>query len=137
PPRDRDRATRRHGPPCRQGPRTFDADLARVGTVGRTRRGRGRDSRAGLARHPLPVGERDLGRGARTAAYHAHDLDSVPIAECDARERSARDDLAVVLHRDRARVDAQPLEVVEQGGWLIELYLLAVSLQGAHSTSLM
>src|SRR5207249_1659104 len=62
PSRDRDRATRRHRPPCRQGPRTFDADLARIGTVGRTRRGRGRDSRAGLARHPLPVGERDLGR---------------------------------------------------------------------------
>ena len=99
--------------------------------------GRGRDWRGGLARHPLPVGERDLGRGARTAAYHAHDLDSVPIAECDARERSARDDLAVVLHRDRARVDAQPLEVVEQGGWLIELYLLAVHLQGDHSKSLM
>src|SRR5437667_1387353 len=92
---------------------------------------------SGVSQAPSPVGERDLGRGARTAAYHAHDLDSVPIAECDARERSARDDLAVVLHRDRARVDAQPLEVVEQGGWLIELYLLAVHLQGDHSKSLM
>ena len=107
PARDRDRATWRLRAAGRQGPRAIDADGVRLGAVGRAGRGRGRDP--GEAR---PVGLALEPVGA-PAADHSDDLDDVAVPQRRGRVRVALDDHAVVLDRDRARADAERLEVVE------------------------
>jgi len=67
-----------------------------------------------------------------TAADHAHDLDGVSFFQCHCFVPGALDDRAVVLDGDRARVDAELLEVREQRCRALELHVLPIDPQGDH-----
>jgi hypothetical protein len=53
----------------------------------------------------------------------------IVIAQRHGSKRGALDDLAVVLHRDRARIHAELFEVREQRRGMIELDALPVDLE--------
>jgi len=70
-----------------------------------------------------------------TAADHADDLDGVAVLKRDAFIGGSLEDRSVVLHRDRARIDAKLFDVSQQGRRLLEVDLLAVYLHRDHSNS--
>src|SRR5262249_5955951 len=65
-----------------------------------------------------------VGRGG--ASHHGDDFDHVAVGQRAACVAVALEDLAVDFDRNRARVDTQLAEVVEQTGWSWELDWLAV-----------
>jgi hypothetical protein len=74
--------------------------------------------------------------GLSAPTDHPHYLQLVAFTQRDGRKRRTFEDLAVVLHRHRARVDPQLLDVIEELSRLLQLDTLAVDLQRDHSNIL-
>ena len=70
------------------------------------------------------------------SADHAHDLDHVARVQQSGRVGIAVDDHAVELDGDRLRVDAELIQVGQQGSWRVELDVTAVDSQRDHKNIL-
>src|ERR1700674_4027717 len=84
-----------------------------------------------------PKPRRRSGSGWRSAsgrapADHPHDLQVVALSKRGGLVRGTFEDGPVVLHRDRTRVDAELLQIIQQGSRAVELDMLAVDLQPDH-----
>ena len=73
--------------------------------------------------------------GSLATPDHSDDLNHVAFAQHGGRVPIALNDLAVVLDGDRAGINAESVDVVEQRRRLFQLHALAVDLQRDHWNS--